>query len=226
MASSLRSDELFALLESRFPGKQLVERPPVPVLPTGISALDEAVEGIPRGALTEIHGPASSGKTSVLHSILAHSTGSGEVCALVDAGDAFDPISADRAGVRLNSLLWVRCGGNIEHALKAADLLAQAGGFGVVAFDLGGIPPMTVRRIPLSCWYRIRRAVENTPTVLVVLDHEPYAKSCASLTLEMRQEQALWSGAPRCSRLFRGMRVQAVPLKPVRIAPATFEIKA
>src|SRR5690242_18717543 len=82
----------------------------------------------PRGCLTEIVGAASSGRTSLLHAALAASTGRGEMCAIVDADDAFDPASAEAAGVRLDRLIWIRCGRNAEHALKAADLLIQGGG--------------------------------------------------------------------------------------------------
>src|SRR5262249_58087350 len=89
-----------------------------------------------------------------------------EFCAVVDASDAFDPMSAVAAGVAIERLLWIRSGGNAEHALKAADLLLQAGGFGLVAMDLGDIAPETARRISLASWYRMRRGVGHTPTGL------------------------------------------------------------
>src|SRR5580704_5008103 len=95
---------------------------PVPELVrTGVSAVDTATGGIPRGCLTEIIGPASSGRTSLLIAILAEATVRDEICALVDAEDSFDPTSAAAAGVRLERLLWVRSSHNAEHALKAAD---------------------------------------------------------------------------------------------------------
>jgi RecA/RadA recombinase len=78
---------------------------------------------------------------------MAQSTGRENVCALVDASDAFDPASAAAAGVRLERLLWVRCGGDAEHALKAVDLLVQGGGFGMVVMDLADTPVIAVRRI-------------------------------------------------------------------------------
>src|ERR1041384_2229108 len=99
---------------------------------SGVAEVDAATGGLPRGCLTEIYGPASSGRTSLLLSILAAATGREEVCALVDAEDSFDPVSAAAAGVRLDRLLWIRCRHNAEHALKAADLLIQGGGFGLV----------------------------------------------------------------------------------------------
>ncbi len=65
--------------------------------------------GLPRGALSEITGPASSGRTGVMLAALAQATRRREVCALVDASDSFDPASAAAAGVDLERLLWVRC---------------------------------------------------------------------------------------------------------------------
>jgi recA bacterial DNA recombination protein len=171
---------------------------------------------LPRGCLTEIFGPASSGRTTLLYSVLAAATGRGELCALVDAGGAFDPASARAAGVHLGSVLWVNCGNyvekpvekNVENALRASDFLVQGGGFGIVAMDLGDAPPQTVRRISLTSWFRLRRAVEHTPTVLVALARQSHAKTCASLTLECRRERSAWSGN-HPARLFRGMRVRA-----------------
>src|SRR5947209_1789630 len=95
-------------------------RPEPELLSTGIPEIR-----LPRGCLTEITGPASSGRTTILLSILAAATARGETCALVDTEDAFDPASASAAGVRLDHLIWVRAARNAEHALKAADLLIQ-----------------------------------------------------------------------------------------------------
>ena len=76
---------------------------------TGLAALDALTGGLPRGALSEIAGPASSGRTGVMLAALAGATRRQEVCALVDASDSFDPASAVEAGVDLDRLLWVRC---------------------------------------------------------------------------------------------------------------------
>ena len=72
--------------------------------------MDALTGGLPRGCLTEICGPASSGRTTVLLAALAAATRRGEFCAVVDASDALDPQSAAAAGVELERLLWVRCG--------------------------------------------------------------------------------------------------------------------
>jgi recombination protein RecA len=172
-------------------------------LSTGIPGIS-----LPRGGLTEIYGSASSGRAGLLISILAQATAREEMCAVVDAEDGFDPSTASAAGVDLAKILWVRCRHNAEHALKAADLLIQGGGFGVVAMELGGTSPATARRISLTSWFRLRRAVEHTPTVLIAVARQSNAKTCASLTLECRREQALWRGAPGF-RLLRGIAVRA-----------------
>ena len=179
-------------------------RPMPELVPSGISGI-----GLPRGCLTEIIGPASSGRTSLLVAILAAATAREEVCALVDAEDTFDPLSAAAAGVRLPRLLWVRCSHNAEHALKAADLLIQGGGFGLVAMDLGDTPSNAARRISLTSWFRLRRGVEHTPTVLVTVARQSNARTCASLVLECARERVTWSGARGTSQLLRGMRVRA-----------------
>ena len=81
-------------------------------IPTGIASIDNAVRGIPLHALTEICGSnlASSGKTSLLMSLLARATQQENFCALIDGQDALDPVSAEASGVNLSRLLWVRCG--------------------------------------------------------------------------------------------------------------------
>lgn len=190
---------------------------------SGISEVDAATGGLPRGCLTEIFGPASSGRTSLLVSILAEATGRDEVCALVDAEDAFDPTSAAAAGVRLERLLWVRAAHNAEHALKAADLLIQGGGCGMVAMDLGDTRPETARRISLTSWFRLRRAVENTPTVLVAVARQSNAKTCASLMLECARERVAWRGGVR---LLRGIRVRVGRRKPEHAVTAVYDAAA
>src|ERR1700681_3595557 len=158
----------------------------------GIPEIDSLAGGLPRGSLTEICGPPCSGRTSLLLSALASRTAHQEVCALVDGRDAFDPYSAEAAGVELKQLLWVRCR-NIDQAFRATDLLIQGGGFGLIALDLGDIPPETVRYVPLNAWFRFRRAVEDTPTILMLIEQEANAKTCASLVLWLEAEPARWA---------------------------------
>jgi recombination protein RecA len=266
----------------------------------GIAALDSLTGGLPRGCLSEIIGPESSGRTSVLIAALAAATQRGEICALIDATDSFHPRSAAAAGVDLSRLLWVRCpaatssskstratsapcensavpsnklrhssklspepsrsartreprpsrqlresrdgyvsvqthlstdahgvrnffqpsSGSrmgsalarnevsaqpdlfsqedpltrwkrrkmedpVEQALRATDLLLQSGGFGLVVIDLAGVPVKTARRVPLTTWFRFRRVIEATPTILLLVGEQACAQTCASLGLKM-----------------------------------------
>jgi recombination protein RecA len=182
-------------------------------VPAGIAAIDSLTGGLPRGGVTEIFGPPCSGRTSVLISALASRTAHAESCALVDGRDSFDPHSAAMAGVRLKNLLWVRCR-KIEHALRATDLLLQSGGFGMVALDLSDLTPRLVRHVPLNTWFRFRRAIENTPTVLLLLEQESNAKTCASLVLRLGAGAIRWNIAAASSpvmhaRLLGGISARA-----------------
>jgi hypothetical protein len=161
-------------------------------VPTGIAPLDALTGGLPRGAITEIFGPPSSGRTSAMISILIEAIAHEEVCALVDGNDAFDPKSAAAAGLELNQLLWVRCR-KLDQALKSADLLLQGGGFGRVVMDLTDLPLPHVRSIPLASWFRFQRAIEKTPTVLLVMSPESVVKSAAALALRLETRGAEWS---------------------------------
>jgi len=171
------------------------------IIATGIAPIDKAVQGVPLHALTEICGSnmASSGKTSVLASLLAQASRN-HFCALVDAGDSFDPTSGHAAGIYLPRLLWVRCGTSrmklppLEQAFKATDILLQGGGFGLIAVNLSGIPEHVVRRVPLSSWFRFSRVIEKFPAALVFVAEEPHATSCAGLVLRVASEPALFSG--------------------------------
>jgi hypothetical protein len=224
---------------------QLAVRPAPEMLSSGIAAINALTGGWPRGCLTEICGPASSGRTTLLLAALAAAARCGEFCVLVDASAALDPRSAADAGVDLDRLLWVRCSEDapqkshenkpgcpisrasfarevgvlskpafsgrtglketdlqetrlkknsfeenssdhrLEQALHATDLLLESGGFGLVVLDLSDLPPQQALRIPLTTWFRFRRAVENTPTVLLAFERQPIAGSCSSLQLQL-----------------------------------------
>jgi len=163
---------------------------------------------LPTGAITEISGAISSGRTALMHAILAEATQRGEFCALVDPLGAFDPESAAQAGVDLRRLLWVRGGARIDHAMKAADLILHSGGFGVVVLDLCEVAVRDLNRIPLSYWYRFRRAVENTPARFIVASQHALVKSCARVQLQVRRERVQWRGP-----LFAGIDSRMQPRK-------------
>jgi hypothetical protein len=255
-------------IEGVFPASRLGVRPQPQTILTGIPQVDEVTGGIPRGGLTEIFGPVSSGRTSLLLSLISQITSREEVCALVDVSDAFDPQSATAAGIDLQRVLWVRCGGegsrssfrvsrqkrssyekretrnaklaSLEQGLRSLDLLLQAGGFGLLVIDLGDVPAAMTRRVPLTSWFRFRRAVENTVTAMVVVEQEASAKSCASLVLKTRQSafstqySAKATGLKRShTRLLHEMQLQVEVLnsrffecKSVRSATASFQSQA
>jgi len=207
-------------LKQQFESVLWQARPEPELVQTGIPDIQ-----LPRGCLTEIIGPASSGRTTLLHAIVAAATCRGETCALIDTDDAFDPATADAAGVRLDRVIWVRCAKNAECALKAAELLIQGGGFGVVAMDLGDSALATARRISLTSWFRLLRAVENRPTVFLALARQSNARTCATLTIECARERAEWSGSPP-GRLFRGIRVRATSTERRKACSPVFTAQA
>jgi|SRR5579862_814964 len=200
------------------PASRLEVRPTPELVSSGIEQVDAITGGFPRGCMTEVCGPNSSGRTSLLLAALLAATRRAEVCGLVDVSDAFDPASAAPAGMDFQKLLWVRCGENpkfssskkqdstsskascdidtkknadrIEQALRVTDLLVQSGGFGLVAIDLADVPLKMARRIPLASWFRFQRAVEYTPTVLLLTTPGPCTQSCAALLLKMHSQAA------------------------------------
>jgi recombination protein RecA len=181
-------------LASRFGDAfKIHKKPVVETLSTGIREVDALTGGLPRGAISEIFGPASSGRTSMMCSMLAYATSHEEICAVIDVNDVFAPTAATTAGIDFDRLLWIRCGGSLENAFKATDLLVHAGGFGLVILDMGEVAANDARRIIPSWWYRFRRTVENRPTSILVLSEEACTRSCATLTLQL-------SGTPEWSQ--------------------------
>lgn len=205
------------------PPRMLLERPARDRLPTGISDLDARLGGgVPAGALSELIGPPSSGRTGVVDSLLVETTVGGELVAYLDAADTFDPWSADRLGVELSRLLWVRSG-RVETAFKAADLIARAGGFRVIVLDLGDVPVGRLRRIPWRAYVRLRQAVERTPTALVLAADHPVAGTAAAVRVSFDRSRALWSGRLAVSRLLKGIRSDSVVVRGCGGVPATAE---
>ena len=197
MRAAFSKAEIESEITSRFGSAfKLHEKRPAEVIATGIPQIDAfTLGGLPRGAMTEVFGPASSGRTSFMLSALGHATEHQEICALVDTNNSFDPKSAAQAEINFERLLWIRCASNLEHAFKSTDLLLQAGGFGLVVLDLGDVAAKDAKRIISSWWYRFRRTLEATPTALVVIAEESCVRSCATLALELKQDTWLWSSS-------------------------------
>ena len=229
------------------PASRLEIRPAPEMVTSGIPALDALTGGLPRGCLTEICGPASSGRTTVLLATLAAATRRGEFCAVIDATDALDPHSVAAAGVDLDRMLWVRCGENstqkensprrhsgtekksfkknnepqntynaerrLEQVLRATDLLLESGGFGLIVLDLADLPPQSARRIPLTTWFRFRRAVEYKPTILLAIEEHPIAGSCSSLLLQLGAQSLSKEKKPEEKISEENFTGQAIPCR-------------
>ena len=134
---------------------------------TGLAALDALLGGgWPRAALSEISGPRSSGRTAVVRAALAAAISAGESTALVDVGGTLDARAAAMSTTATTlpgpPLLWIRCAA--AQALKAADLVVAAGGFGTVALDLCDAR----LRIPDAAWMRLRHAARAQGTTVLV----------------------------------------------------------
>jgi len=148
-------------------------------------------DGIAReGQITEIVGRLSSGRTSLLMSVLRRATRGGAAVALVDVDDAFDAVSAARAGIELDRVLWVRCGRRRDVALRATDLLVRCPGFALVGLDLGELAP----RLSLAAAFRFRLAVRRSRVALVVLSSRRIAGAGAALAVETTQAGVEWTG--------------------------------
>ena len=85
----------------------------------------------------------------------------------------------------------------LEQVLRATDLLLESGGFGLIVLDLGDLPPQSARRIPLTTWFRFRRAIEHTPTILLVIEssrpsREVARRCCCNWEAQQQMSQP-WS---------------------------------
>ncbi len=195
-------------------------------MPCGVAALDAALRGgFRRGQLSEVAGPLSSGRTSLVWQWLGAATHRGETIALVDTFDRFDPASAVACGIDLTRMLWVRGQAlsktsgavdpswlpgvravdgpgtllerTLDRALKALNLVLQAGVCTAVVLDLADVPAPTLRRIPSSTWLRVQRILEGSDTGCVVMAASPLARSAEGVTVRM--EAAEPASTPRAS---------------------------
>ena len=166
---------------------------PLTRCPTGLPGIDRLLGGgFPRGRLSEIAGSACCGRTSLALALLARTTAAGEVVALVDGADAFDPPSAAAASVDLSRVLWVRTS-EVPDALRGTERLLAARGFALVLLDLAS---GREARIPPSAWSRLRRTAASTDTALVVLGDRRLAGTFADLAIEMSGSEPRFRGAP------------------------------
>ena len=171
----------------------------VPRLATGLSALDAVLGGgIPRGRITELAGPRSAGRTGLAAAIAASATRAGETIAWVDPADALDPEAAAAADIALARLLWVRPRG-MPDALRAAEILLAAGGFGLVLLDVDSV------NASARAWPRLARAAERTRSGLLVVAPRRAAGTFAAVGLELGARRVRWTGGPGRLVLLEGI---------------------
>jgi len=172
---------------------------PVRRLPTGLAALDHALGGgLPRGRIAELAGPPSAGRTGLACAIAANATHAGETIAWIDPEDALEPEAAAAAGVLLALTLWVRPR-SVADALRAAEIVLGAGGFGLVVLDAG------VERVRGGVWPRLARAAERTRSTLLVVAPRRAAGTFAALGLELGARRTRWSGGAGRLTLLEGI---------------------
>lgn len=209
---------LEALLHSKKLGSTLGRLREQPrVVSSGNAALDHVLGGGWQvGTLSELVGSRSSGRTAVVLQTLATATGNGQVVALVDTFDRFDPARAADAGVDLNAVLWVRGAPlvaemakpalveqAIKHAVRACDLILRAGGFAIVVLDLADVSPRRVQALPSITWFRLAHTNEGRDTVCLLMGNAPIARSARGSTV-MLDATPRWTGASAQARRFAG----------------------
>ena len=210
------------------------------VAPLNLDALDRGLSGgLPRGQVSEVAGPSSSGRTSLAWAAMAAATRRGESVALIDTFDRFDPPTAAACGIALSRLLWVRgqavsktavaidpawlpgvraVNGPgtfvervIDRAIKALNLVVQSGVCTLVVIDLVDVPATALRRLPASTWFRIERAIEGSDTAVLILATQPIARSAGGRSIALGGEttKVVWKGEHDRTRRVAGVRTRA-----------------
>lgn len=136
-------DNAFTQIERQF-GKGAIMRlgvdgsniQPVSAISTGSLSVDSAlgIGGVPRGRVTEIYGPESSGKTTLTLHIIAEAQRAGGQAAFIDAEHAFDPTYANNLGVDIDNLIISQPDSG-EQALEITEVLIRSGGVDVIVID-------------------------------------------------------------------------------------------
>jgi hypothetical protein len=233
--AALRARKLDRTLTTALPALERTDL--MALVPSDVAGLDACLRGgVPRGQLSEIAGPRSSGRMTLLLQLITAATRRGEIAALVDTLDRLDVASACAAGLDLDRLLWIRglatttetyvgagfsrpasqwLERTIDRALKALNLVLQAGGFGLVAIDLADVPPVTLKRIPFTTWMRVQRTVEGSDTACVLVVPEPLARSAGGVTLTL-DASPRWTGNSDRSRRLAGVDMTTRVVSPRR----------
>jgi hypothetical protein len=181
-------------------------------LSTGAPSIDTlAAGGFPRGEISQLHGPASSGRTALVVAAVARATREGMLAAWLDPADRLDPGSAAAAGVLLSRLLWIRGrpGEALKRCVSAASTVLASGLFDLVVLDLAGTTAWECGALPGTTWVRLHRMIEGTPTALVVVSDQAQARSPSGVSLALQASPAAWTGMPGAGRLLRTLSATA-----------------
>jgi len=170
----------------------------VEAIPTGSLSLDIAlgIGGIPRGRITEIYGPESSGKTTICQHIVAEAQQMGGTCAFIDMEHALDPAYAERLGVDVDNLLISQPDAG-EQALEITESLVRSGAVDVVVIDsvaalvptaelegdMGDAPMGMQARLMSQALRKLSGAIKQTNTAVI-------------FTNQLRQKIGVMFGSP------------------------------
>jgi protein ImuA len=179
---------------------------------SGVAAIDALIGGgWPRGALSELAGGRSSGRTAVSLQTLGAALRRGETVALVDVDGNLDPRVAAAGGMPIAGLLWVKCGAG--QALAAAEIVVAAGGFAVVTVDLGAAR----LKAPTAAWQRLKRAAEQQGTVVLVTAAHRLPGALGACAVTLAPGRPRWQGAPASGP----QRQEVLPSSPLLLGLAS-----
>jgi hypothetical protein len=185
-------------------------------------------------------------------SALAGATSRGEAVAFIDTLDMFDPVSASgtlrqaqsgpgehRGAIDFERMLWIRgepCSSarvslsceygtlqkSVDRAVKALNLVLQAGGFGLVVLDFGEVASQAIKRLPYTTWLRLQRVIEGSETACVLIGSEPIARSSGGVTVMLASDARLpASNSSRPETASRGPETNCTNARVVRARAIT-----
>jgi len=188
-----------------FRGKELTRKDRR--LPANLPSINTLFTGgIPRGRISEIIGNQSSGRTSLAASFMASATQKGEVAGLVDFTYSFDPLTMSQAGIDLSKILWVHPA-DFKKTLRAAELILEAGGFGLLVVDWG----FENRSLKQSSALRLARWAERSGSAVLFLGPHRMCGTFSALALRLNRNSCLFSRTGgRGPVLFDGLSIEAI----------------
>ena len=97
---------------------------------------------------------------------------------------------------------------SLDRAVKAINIVLQAGGFGLVVIDLGEVATQSIRRLPYTTWLRLHRVIEGSETACVVIGSEPIARSSGGVTIQLASGSRLQAPGLN-ARVIRARKVES-----------------